>query len=79
MAAPPDAGRDPFGSGSTDDGPRVDDGYLADLLSFSVTQLNREPERLKEQGERAVLARRETAQRRYDAFVGASECYDCLL
>ena len=63
MAAPPDAGRDPFGSGSTDDGPRVDDGYLADLLSFSVTQLNREPERLKEQGERAVLARRETAQR----------------
>ena len=78
MAAPPDAGRDPFGSGSTDDGPRVDDGYLADLLSFSVTQLNREPERLKEQGERAVLARRETAQRRYDAFVGASECYDVV-
>ena len=78
MAAPPDAGRDPFGSGSTDDGPRVDDGYLADLLSFSVTQLNREPERLKEQGERAVIARRETAQRRYDAFVGASECYDVV-
>ena len=78
MAAPSDAGRDPFGSGSTDDGARVDDGYLSDLLSFSVTQLNREPERLKEQGERAVLARRETAQKRYDAFVGSSECYDVV-
>jgi hypothetical protein len=78
MAAPSDAGRDPFGMGTTDDGTRVDDGYLSDLLSFSVTQLNREPERLKEQGERAVIARRETAQRRYDAFVGASECYDVV-
>ena len=79
MAAPPEVGRDPFGiGGPTDDGTRVDDGYLSDLLSFSVTQLNREPERLKEQGERAVLARRETAQRRYDAFVGASECYDVV-
>ena len=79
MAAPPEVGRDPFGiGGPTDDGTRVEDGYLSDLLSFSVTQLNREPERLKEQGERAVLARRETAQRRYDAFVGASECYDVV-
>jgi hypothetical protein len=56
----------------------MDDSYLSDLLSYSVERLNREPELLDADGERAARRKQEVALQQYRAFVGASECYDTV-
>ena len=54
------------------------DSYLSDLLSYSVERLNREPELLDAEGERAARRKQEVALQEYRAFVGASQCYDTV-
>ena len=56
----------------------MDDSYLSDLLSYSVERLNREPELLDAEGERAARRKQEVALQEYRAFVGASQCYDTV-
>ena len=56
----------------------MDDSYLSDLLSYSVERLNREPELLDADAERAARRKQEVALQQYRAFVGASECYDTV-
>ena len=68
MAPPPES--EPYAS--------LDDHYLSSLLSYSVTQLNGEPQRLEDAQRAAQRTRITTAQSKYDAFVGASQCYDIV-
>jgi hypothetical protein len=62
-------GTDPYAT------PGGDDAYLSSLLSYSVSQLNKEPANLLEARTRAAAARKETAQKRYASFIAASELF----
>ena len=62
-------GTDPYAT------PGGDDVYLSSLLSYSVSQLNKEPANLLEARTRAAAARKETAQKRYASFIAASELF----
>jgi len=53
-----------------------DEGYLAELLSFSLDRLNKEPELLKDDQVRIQRQLEETAFKNYKAFVATAECVE---
>lgn len=53
-----------------------DEGYLAELLSFSLDRLSKEPELLKDDQVRIQRQLEETAFKNYKAFVATAECVE---
>jgi len=51
-----------------------DDGYVSDLLSYSLDRLNKEPELLKSDSERIQRQLQEVAVKHYRAFITTAEC-----
>ena len=56
----------------------MEDGYLSDLLSYSLERLNKEPELLKADSERVRRSMADVAVSQYRAFVGAADCYSTV-
>ncbi|QDZ19289.1 subunit 8 of oligomeric Golgi complex [Chloropicon primus] len=52
------------------------EAYLAELLSYSLDRLNKEPELLRDDRERIQRELEETAFKNYKAFVAAAECIE---